>query len=50
MIDYIFRWLATQFIPGYRFANLPSTGELTVPGLIEELKKKVNRPVDGLDT
>ncbi|MEO1585218.1 MAG: vitamin B12-dependent ribonucleotide reductase, partial [Planctomycetota bacterium] len=27
LVDYIFRWLGMQFIPGYREANLPSRGE-----------------------
>jgi ribonucleoside-diphosphate reductase alpha chain len=50
IIDYVFRWMATQFIPGYREAanagrNQP---ELAIPGLIDELKKKVNRPVPEL--
>src|SRR5262249_53365808 len=50
IIDYVFRWLALQFVPGYRDAvssnrNQP---ELAIPGLIDELKKKVNRPVPEL--
>ncbi len=49
--DYVFRWMALQFIPGYR-ESLPSAArnqpELAMPGLIEELKKKVNRPVPEL--
>jgi ribonucleoside-diphosphate reductase alpha chain len=48
--DYVFRWLALQFIPGYREGlnaarNQP---ELVMPGLLEEMKKKVNRPVPEL--
>ena len=48
--DYVFRWLAFQFIPGYReninaARNQP---ELVMPGLAEEIKKKVNRPVPEL--
>ena len=27
LVDYIFRWLGMQFIPGYREANLPNRGE-----------------------
>ncbi len=48
--DYVFRWLAIQFIPGYREANLPNRTqpELAMPGLLEEVKKKVNRPVPEL--
>ncbi len=48
--DYVFRWLALQFIPGYRESlNAARTQpELQIPGLIEELKKKVNRPVPEL--
>jgi ribonucleoside-diphosphate reductase alpha chain len=50
IIDYVFRWLALQFIPGYRESinaarNQP---ELAMPGLMEEIKKKVNRPVPEL--
>ena len=39
-----------QFVPGYREANTPvrNQPELQMPGLIEELKKKINRPVPEL--
>ena len=48
--DYVFRWLALQFIPGYRESlNAARTQpELAMPGLLEEMKKKVNRPVPEL--
>jgi ribonucleoside-diphosphate reductase alpha chain len=48
--DYIFRWMAYQFIPGYREANSTKyqQPELAIPGLQEEVKKKVNRPVPEL--
>src|SRR3989442_2299017 len=48
--DYVFRWMAMQFIPGYREANSPdrSQPELVMPGLLDEVKKKVNRPVPEL--
>jgi ribonucleoside-diphosphate reductase alpha chain len=48
--DYVFRWMAIQFIPGYREANTAnrSQPELPMPGLLEEVKKKVNRPVPEL--
>lgn len=48
--DYVFRWMAMQFIPAYREANtqLRNQPELAIPGLIEEIKKKVNRPVPDL--
>lgn len=48
--DYVFRWLAFQFIPGFRDANSPNRNqpELSMPGLLEEVKKKVNRPVPEL--
>jgi len=48
--DYVFRWMALQFIPGYR-ENLPSVRnqpELAMPGLLEEEKKRINRPVREL--
>jgi ribonucleoside-diphosphate reductase alpha chain len=48
--DYIFRWLGLQFIPGYREETSPDRGqqELPIPGLLEEIKKRVNRPVPDL--
>ena len=48
--DYVFRWMGIQFIPGYRQASAPSSPqqELAIPGLTEELKKKINRPVTDL--
>jgi len=48
--DYVFRWLALQFIPDYR-ENLSAARtqpELAMPGLLEEMKKKINRPVPEL--
>ncbi|KAB2673408.1 MAG: vitamin B12-dependent ribonucleotide reductase [Verrucomicrobia bacterium] len=50
IIDYVFRWMANQFLVGYREASGPNAGqaELQIPGLNEELKKKVNRPVPEL--
>ncbi len=50
IIDYVFRWLALNFIPGYREATTISSAqpELVMPGLEEELKKKINRPVPDL--
>ena len=48
--DYVFRWLALQFIPGYResVTVARTQPELVMPGLEEEIKKKVNRPVPEL--
>jgi ribonucleoside-diphosphate reductase alpha chain len=39
-----------QFIPGYREANLAGRNqpELSLPGLMDEAKKKINRPVPDL--
>ena len=50
IIDYVFRWMALQFVPGYRESiNAARTQpELSMPGLAEEMKKKVNRPVPEL--
>jgi ribonucleoside-diphosphate reductase alpha chain len=50
IIDYVFRWMAIQFIPGFREANTPNRNqpELNIPGLLDEVKKKVNRPVPEL--
>ncbi len=40
--DYVFRWLALQFVPGYREAITPNRAqpELVMPGLLEEEKKR----------
>lgn len=48
--DYIFRWLALNFIPGYREAvnSKPTQPELDLPGLWELTKKAANRPVPEL--
>jgi ribonucleoside-diphosphate reductase alpha chain len=48
--DYVFRWMALEFVPGYRDALVANRNqpELAIPGLIDELKKKVNRPVPEL--
>jgi ribonucleoside-diphosphate reductase alpha chain len=48
--DYVFRWMAMQFIPGYREANSPNRNqpELAMPGLLDAEKKSLNRPVPEL--
>jgi ribonucleoside-diphosphate reductase alpha chain len=51
IIDYVFRWLALQFVPGYResvAAPNRAQPELAIPGLLEEVKKKIDRPVPEL--
>jgi hypothetical protein len=50
VLDYAFRWMALQFIPGYRETTMPTRAlpELALPGLLEEMKKKINRPVPEL--
>jgi ribonucleoside-diphosphate reductase alpha chain len=50
IIDYVFRWMAFQFLHGYREAQVQNNGqqELQMPGLMEEMKKHVNRPVPEL--
>jgi len=50
IIDYVFRWLAFQFVPGYREANSMNRNQpdLPIPGLQAEERKKVNRPVPEL--
>ncbi len=50
IIDYVFRWMACQFIPGYREATAPDSKqrELPIPGILEEEKRNVNRPVRDL--
>jgi len=50
IIDYVFRWLGLQFLPECREAAGQNRAqpELSMPGLLEEMKKKVNRPVPEL--
>ena len=50
IMDYVFRWMAFQFIPGYREAHTVNRNqpELSMPGLLEEVKKQINRPVTEL--
>ena len=48
--DYVFRWLACQFIKGYKEATSPSRGQTELPlkELPEMEKKALNRPVSDL--
>src|SRR5437899_6480402 len=48
--DYVFRWLACQFIKGYKEATSPNRGQTELPlkELAEMEKKAVNRPVPDL--
>ena len=48
--DYVFRWMALQFVPGYResLQVVRAQQDLDMPGLAEEIKKNVNRPVPNL--
>ncbi len=48
--DYVFRWMALQFVPGYResLQVVRSQPDLAMPGLVEEEKKNLNRPMPGL--
>ena len=50
IIDYVFRWLGHQFVPGYPDAGAAarSQTEMQMPGLDQEVKKKINRPVADL--
>jgi ribonucleoside-diphosphate reductase alpha chain len=50
IIDYVFRWLGYQFVPGYPEGGgaTRAQSELQMPGLEQEVKKKVNRPVSDL--
>ncbi|MCG3147467.1 MAG: Vitamin B12-dependent ribonucleotide reductase [Verrucomicrobiae bacterium] len=49
--DYLFRWLACQFIPGYRESNSPNAGQTELPlkEVAEQEQKVVNRPVQDLE-
>src|SRR5438094_2158036 len=48
--DYVFRWLACQFIKGYKEATSPNRGQPDLPlkEIIEIEKKALNRPVTDL--
>jgi ribonucleoside-diphosphate reductase alpha chain len=48
--DYIFRWLAFQFLPGYREEHAPNRGqqELPMPDLQEQIRRRVNVSVPDL--
>jgi ribonucleoside-diphosphate reductase alpha chain len=48
--DYVFRWLACQFIKGYKEATSPTRGQTELPlKEIQEMEKKaLNRPVSDL--
>jgi ribonucleoside-diphosphate reductase alpha chain len=48
--DYVFRWLACQFIKGYKEATSPNRGQPDLPlkEIVEIEKKAVNRPVTDL--
>ena len=49
--DYVFRWMAIEFIPGHKegaASRKDPQQELSMPGLMEEMKKSVNRPVAEL--
>ncbi|MBM3858860.1 MAG: vitamin B12-dependent ribonucleotide reductase [Verrucomicrobia bacterium] len=50
IIDYLFRWLACQFIHGYREENSEAKQpELPLPEIIEHEKKVLNKPVQDLE-
>src|SRR5881409_3996308 len=48
--DYVFRWLACQFIKGYKEATAPNRAQPDLPlkEIVELEKKAVNRPVTDL--
>ena len=48
IIDYVFRWMGSQFIPGFvekSRGNGAGQQELNIPGLQEQQAKQVNKPV-----
>ena len=51
IIDYVFRWMGSQFIPGFiekSRGNGVGQQELNIPGLQEQEAKRVNKPVAEL--
>jgi ribonucleoside-diphosphate reductase alpha chain len=51
IVDYIFRWMGMQFVPGYREANSPDRmqPELPMPELREVDQKALNKSVPELE-
>ena len=48
IIDYVFRWMGSQFIPGFvekSRGNGAGQQELNIPGLQEQQAKRLNKPV-----
>ena len=47
IIDYVFRWMGIQFIPGYleRTTGDTSQQELNIPGLQQAEAQHVNKPI-----
>jgi ribonucleoside-diphosphate reductase alpha chain len=45
IIDYVFRWMACEFVPGYREASSPQLpqSELKLPGIEEIERQSINR-------
>ena len=48
IIDYVFRWLAIEFLEGYRQESEPKQPELNMPDLEEVEKQTVNKPIAEL--
>src|SRR5207237_8350285 len=48
LVDYIFRWLAMEFIPGYRAANAPKR-EQKGPGFVSSGSVKTESPGEEAD-
>jgi ribonucleoside-diphosphate reductase alpha chain len=50
IIDYVFRWMGCQFVPGYRESTAPKQpqAELPIPGLPEIDRRAANHPVPEL--
>ena len=49
LVDYIFRWLGMQFIPGYREANAPKreskpAGETGLPQPVSAMERRITEP------
>jgi ribonucleoside-diphosphate reductase alpha chain len=44
LVDYIFRWMGMQFIPGYREANAPNRGRAASEPLVESSPRIAEEP------
>jgi ribonucleoside-diphosphate reductase alpha chain len=47
LVDYIFRWMGIQFLPGYREANTPQRADNAAPVQVERSSERFANTADG---